>query len=76
MTQDRRLGGVMSAMAAVLADRDHDADAVIAALTAPLPGGGGIVADEIESDLWDDYFGPAADEIANRIGLPAYPDEA
>lgn len=27
-----------------------------------------------DSALWDDYLGPAADELAHQMGLAAYPE--
>jgi len=69
------VGGVMRAMAAVLIDRGHDEETIVQGLSARLPGSGGTEADAIESDLWDHYFGPAADEIAHRLDLNAYPED-
>lgn len=59
------VGGVMRAMAAVLIDRGHDRETVEQAIIEN--------AGRIESDLWDQYFGPAADEVARMIGLDPWP---
>lgn len=59
------VGGVMRALAAVLIDRGHDPATVIERVIED--------AGRIESDLWDRYLGPAADEVARAIGLEPYP---
>lgn len=66
--EDAGVGGVMRAMAAVLIDRGHDPKTVI----------DGVIEDagRIEGEMWDHYFGPAVDELASQLGLPAYPEEA
>jgi hypothetical protein len=65
--QANGVGGVMRAIAAVLVDRGHDENVVTEGLAEN--------AGHIEGELWDRFFGPAADEVAIALGLAPYPQE-
>lgn len=62
----RAVGQVVQAMATVLVDRGFDQKDVVERLLGD---------DFDEGCIWDSSVGPAIDDLAEMLGLPAYPED-